>query len=62
MKSSVWTELKDDKLIIRMDNEIDRLRREIWKAIFATKNDMSDCDVAMALGLVMYELVHHTKG
>lgn len=62
MKSTVKTGLKDNKRIIVMDDEIYQLRKEIWKTIFAHKKDLSDCDVTMALGLVQYELVHHTEG
>ena len=62
MKSSVETGLMNKKRIITMDDEIYQLRKEIWKTIFAHKKDLSDCDIAMALGLVQYELVHHTKG
>lgn len=62
MKSSVKTGLRGNKRIVTMDDEIYQLRKEIWKTIFAHKKDLSDCDVTMALGLVQYELVHHTKG
>ena len=62
MKSSVRTGLRGNTRIITMDNEIDQLRKEIWKTIFAHRKDLSDCDVAMALCLVQYELIHHTKG
>jgi len=43
-----------------MDNEIFQLRKEIWKTIHKGKGNLSDCDVAMALGIVQYELIHHT--
>jgi len=62
MKSSVKTALSGSRRIVRMDDEIYQLRKEIWKTIFAHKGDLSDCDISMALGLVQYELVHHTKG
>jgi hypothetical protein len=62
LKSSVKVAVsdKEQKLMIMMDKNIDDLRRAIWRAIFINKKDMSDCDVAMALGLVMYELNHHS--
>ena len=62
MKTSVKATKKDNMLIIGMDDAIDRLRKEIWKTIFKYKTNLSDCDVSMALGLVQYELIHHTKG
>ena len=44
-----------------MDDAIFELRKKLWNTIFKEKGDLSDCDVAMALGIVQYELVHHTK-
>jgi len=61
MKSSVRARVEEDKLFMIMDGEIDKLRKEIWKIIFKIKGKMPDCDVAMTLGLVQYELIHHTK-
>lgn len=51
MKTSVSATVKDDKLIIFMDYKIDHLRKEVWKTIFREKGDLSDCDIAMALGM-----------
>lgn len=62
METSVKATRKDNMLIIGMDDAIDQLRKEIWKTIFKHKGSLSDCDVSMALGLVQYELIHHTKG
>ena len=62
METSVKAKRKDNMLIIRMDDTVDRLRKEIWKTIFKHKGSLSDCDVCMALGLVQYELIHHTEG
>ena len=61
MKTTVKTMKEGDERIIIMDDKIFELRKEIWKTIFNNKGDLSDCDVAMALGIVQYELVHHTK-
>lgn len=61
MKTTVVATSRDDKLIIGMDIKIHHLRKEIWKTIFREKGDLSDCDIAMALGIVQYELIHHTK-
>jgi len=61
MKTTVVATSRDDKLTIGMDIKIDHLRKEIWKTIFREKGDLSDCDIAMALGIVQYELIHHTK-
>lgn len=62
METSVKAGKKDNRLIIVMDDTVDRLRKEIWKTIFRHKGSLSDCDVSMTLGLVQYELIHHTKG
>jgi len=62
METSVKAARKDNMLIVVMDDTVDRLRREIWKTIFKHKRSLSDYDVCMALGLVQYELINHTKG
>jgi hypothetical protein len=62
MKSTVKTTVKNGTRIICMDDEIFELRRKIWRTIHKEGSDLSDCDVAMALGIVQYELIHHTKG
>jgi hypothetical protein len=69
MKSSVVTgikgmneiTLKDGQRVIVMDNIIWNLRGVIWDTIFKKKGKLSDCEIAMALGIVQYELIHHTK-
>jgi hypothetical protein len=61
MKTTISTEVENGTRIILMDDKIYELRKKIWNTIFKEKGDLSDCDVAMALGLVQYELVHHTK-
>ena len=61
MKTTVSTEIENGTRIILMDDKIYELRKKIWSIIFKEKGDLSDCDIAMALGLVQYELVHHTK-
>jgi len=60
MKSTVKGGVKGNDYYIIMDERIDELRRKIWKTIFKEKGDLSDCDVAMALGIVQYELIHHS--
>jgi len=64
VKTTVKAGKKDGKYIILMDEKIDDLRKALWRTIFAFKkeNEISDCDVAMALGMVQYELIHHTEG
>lgn len=62
MKSSVKTMIEDGQLFMGMNEAIDKLRAKIWITIFKEKGELSDCDVAMALGIVQYELIHHTKG
>lgn len=61
MKTTVKTDLKDGIRGIFMDEKIYELRGKIWSTIFKEKGDLSDCDIAMALGMVQYELIHHTK-
>jgi len=61
METTVKTAKKGDERIIIMSDKIFELRKEIWKTIFKHKGELSDCDVAMALGIVQYELIHHTK-
>jgi hypothetical protein len=61
MKSTVKTTVKDGMRIIYMDDKIFELRRKIWNTIHKERNDLSDCDVAMAVGIVQYELIHHTR-
>ena len=61
METTVKTAKKGDERIIIMSDKIFELRKEIWKTIFKHKGELPDCDVAMALGIVQYELIHHTK-
>jgi hypothetical protein len=61
MKTTVSTEVEKGIRIVLMDDKIYELRKKVWNTIFKEKGDLSDCDVAMALGLVQYELIHHTK-
>jgi len=60
MKSTVKTMLKNGTRIILMDDKIHQLRGKIWRVLFKERGDLSDCDVAMALGIVQYELIHHS--
>lgn len=60
MDSTVKSGFKEGKYIIFMDEKIDKLRKEIWKTIFSNKKDLPYADVAMALGIVQYELLHHS--
>ena len=62
METTVKTTKKKNTRIILMDEKIYQLRKELWKTIFKNREDLSDCDISMALGLVQYELTHHTKG
>ena len=60
MDSTVKGGIKEDKYYIVMDKKIDTLRKKIWSTIFKERADLSDCDIAMALGIVQYELIHHS--
>jgi cytolysin (calcineurin-like family phosphatase) len=61
MRSSVTGGERDVRYVINMDAKINSLRREIWRTIFVKNKELnpSDCDIAMALGMVVYELIHH---
>ena len=60
MDSTVKSGFKEGKFIIFMDEKIEKLRKEIWKTIFSNKKDLPYADIAMALGIVQYELLHHS--
>lgn len=60
MKSTVKGGVRGDRLIVTMDKKVDDLRKAIWRMIFKERKDLSYCDIAMALGLVQYELIHHS--
>ena len=61
MNSEIKGAIIGDEYVLSMPKKIDELRKEIWLAIFKEKGNLSDCDISMALGIVLYELVHHTK-
>lgn len=60
MDSTVTSGFKEGKYILFMDEKIEKLRKEIWKTIFSNKKDLPYADIAMALGIVQYELLHHS--
>ena len=60
MKSTVRAGVKGGKYIVVMDEKIDYLRRKIWSTIFKEKGTLSDCDISLVLGIVQYELIHHS--
>ena len=60
MKSTVKGGVRENQYFIVMDKKIDELRRKIWSTIFKERKDLSDCDVTMVLGIVQYELIHHS--
>ena len=60
MDSTVKAGFKEGKYIIYMDEKVEKLRKEIWKTIFSNKKDLPYADIAMALGIVQYELLHHS--
>jgi len=60
MKSTVRAGIEGNDYFIVMDKKIDDLRRKIWSTIFKERGDLSDCDVAMVLGIIQYELIHHS--
>jgi len=58
LESSIKAGIREGKYILYMDEEVDKLRKEIWKTIFAEKGDLSISDINLAL--VSYELIHHS--
>ena len=60
MKSTVKGGIKDNRYGFVMDPKINDLRKAIWNTIFKERADLSHADVAMALGIVQYELIHHS--
>lgn len=52
--------ITEDDFFLVMDKKIDNLRKKIWSTIFKERGDLSDCDVSMTLGIVQYELIHHS--
>lgn len=60
MKSTVKAGVNGEDYLLIMDKKINDLRKKIWVTIFRERGDLSDCDVAMALGMVQYELIHHS--
>lgn len=60
MDSTIKAGFKEGKYILFMDKQVEKLRKEIWKTIFANKKDLPYADIAMALGIVQYELLHHS--
>lgn len=60
MDSTVKGGFKEVKYILFMDDKVDKLRKEIWKTIFANKKDLPYADIGMTLGIVQYELLHHS--
>ena len=61
MDSCVKKVLNENFYLLCMDKSVDYLRKAIWCAIHANKGCLSDCDISMAISLVQYELIHHTK-
>lgn len=64
MRSSVKSNgcLTDNKYILYMDINLDVLRRRIWQVIHQANSslNLSDCDISMVLGIIQYELIHHS--
>jgi len=54
LDTSVSAAKKDGKLLIIMNDTIDKLRKEFWKVIMPYKKQriLSDCDVSIALGIL----------
>lgn len=60
LKSTVRAGTRDKDYLLVMDKKLDILRKKIWSTIFKEKGDITISDVAMVLGMVQYELIHHS--
>lgn len=58
--SSVAGGVHNDEYYFRADAEVDELREAIWSAVHQEKGSLSWSDVSFALGIVQYELMHHS--
>lgn len=58
--STVRGSVRDGDYMLIADAEVDELRKAIWRTIHAEKDDLPWADVAFALGIVQYELMHHS--
>ena len=60
MKTTIKKGIVDNELILTMDFKIEELRKAIWNTIHKENRGLSDCDISMVLGIINYELIHHT--
>ena len=60
LESSLKGGVVDDQYYIQADSEVDDLRKAIWRTIHEEKDDLPWADVAFTLGVVQYELMHHS--
>lgn len=60
MESTVKGGIKDGRYGFVMDEIVNELRKDIWKIIFQYKGKIPYADIGMALGIVQYELLHHS--
>jgi len=51
---------RDGKCVFVMDGQVDALRRALWRTIHENRKGLPYPDIGMALGIVQYELLHHS--
>lgn len=60
MRTTIKSGIREEEIILVMSNQIEHLRKAIWRMIHTNKYDLSDCDMFMAFRIVNYELIHHS--
>jgi hypothetical protein len=57
--STVSGDVFEGDYVLSCDGQVDELRSAIWSTIHEDKGDLPWADVAFALSIVQYELMHH---
>jgi len=60
LESTLKGGVVDDQYYLQADSEVDELRKAVWRTIREEKGDLPWADVAFTLGVVQYELMHHS--
>jgi len=58
--STVTGDTFDDEYLLNSDSQVDKLRSAVWSTIHEEKGELPWADVAFTLGVVQYELMHHS--
>lgn len=60
MKSSVKKEITKTEFIIHTNVQLENLRKSIWKTLHQFDTTVTYADKSLVLGIVQYELLHHS--